>query len=162
MQQPAAGPSEPVPEIVAVKRTVTAAVRDTVPQADLPSFYDASFRALAQAIETQGVQITGPAFGLFHGASGDPADIEVGFPTDRPIEPDGGVAPGALPGGRVVRMVHAGAFDGLPASWARLFAWVGEQSLNPAPLQWEVYLTEPSPDMNPDDLRVELNLPVEG
>jgi effector-binding domain-containing protein len=26
---------------------------------------------------------------------------------------------------------------------------------------WEVYVTEPSPDMDPDELRTELNAPVD-
>ena len=39
----------------------------------------------------------------------------------------------------------------------RLAAWMGEQGLTPGPVLWEVYVTEPSPDMDPADLRSELN-----
>ncbi|GAA1753380.1 GyrI-like domain-containing protein [Streptomonospora arabica] len=165
MQQPASGPagfeSEFEPAIVATESVTTAVIRGTVAQDDLPSFYDGSFQTLAPTIASQGAQITGPAFGLFRGLPSDPVDIEVGFPTDRPIAPSGDVAAGTLPAGRVARMVHTGAFDNLAQSWARLFAWVGDQGHNPTTTQWEVYLTEPTPDMNPDDLRVELNLPLE-
>ncbi|MDT0300710.1 GyrI-like domain-containing protein [Streptomonospora wellingtoniae] len=166
MQQSSSGPagfeSEFEPVIVTIESITTAVIGGTVAQDDLPAFFDSSFRTLAPAIAAQGVQITGPAFGLFRGMPSEPVDIEVGFPTDHPVDPSGDVAPGSLPAGRVARMVHAGGFDKLADSWARLFAWVGDQGHTPATIQWEVYLTEPSPDMNPDDLRVELNLPVEG
>ncbi|GAA4912206.1 GyrI-like domain-containing protein [Streptomonospora salina] len=150
------------PRIVSVQPSTTAVIRGTVEQADLPTFFDRSFGALVPAVSGQGANITGPAFGLYHGGFGDPVDIEVGFPVDRPIDPEGDAVPSTLPAGRVARMTHAGAFDGLPASWGRLCTWVDEQGLTPATFYWEVYVTEPSPDMNPDDLRVELNVPVEG
>ena len=54
-------------------------------------------------------------------------------------------------------LVHLGSYDKLVASWERLGAWMGEQGLTPGPLLWEVYVTEPSPDMDPADLRSELN-----
>ena len=57
-------------------------------------------------------------------------------------------------------MVHAGSFDGLSEAWQRLGAWIGGQGLTPANDYWEVYVTEPSPDMDPADLRTELNWPV--
>jgi effector-binding domain-containing protein len=60
----------------------------------------------------------------------------------------------------VARVVHAGSFDGLSEAWQRLGAWIGEQGLEPSDDYWEVYLTEPSPDMDPADLRTELNWPV--
>lgn len=57
-------------------------------------------------------------------------------------------------------MVHFGAFDELGASWERLRSWIGEHGLTPGPVMWEFYLTEPSPEMDPRDLRTELNWPV--
>jgi effector-binding domain-containing protein len=52
--------------------------------------------------------------------------------------------------------VHVGAFDGLGESWGRLGEWIGAQGLIPGADMWEVYVTEPSPDMDPADLRTEL------
>jgi effector-binding domain-containing protein len=45
------------------------------------------------------------------------------------------------------------AFDGLGETWGRLQAWIREQDLTPGEALWEVYLTEPRPDMDPDELR---------
>jgi effector-binding domain-containing protein len=116
---------------------------------------------LAGVLSAQGgADITGPAFALYHGQPGETADLEVGFPTAEAVRPDGDVEAGALPAGRVARLVHAGGYDELGASWQRLGAWIVERGHRPGPVMWEVYVTEPSPDMDPADLRTELVWPL--
>jgi effector-binding domain-containing protein len=135
-------------------------VRGTVAAEEITDFFDRSFSVLAEAIAAQGVAPTGPAFGLYRGIPDATIDVAVGFPTNRAIEPDGSAEAGELPGGRVARVLHAGGFDGLGEAWQRLGGWIAEQGLTPSETYWEVYLTEPSPDMDPADLRTELNWPV--
>ncbi|MRH93553.1 AraC family transcriptional regulator [Nocardia sp. SYP-A9097] len=149
-----------VPELVTIDPEVTAAVHAVIPLSGLRDFFDASFGALAGAIAAQQLDIKSPAFGLYRGASGDPLDVEVGFATGRPVDPTGAVFAGSLPGGRVARLTHVGGFDGLGSSWNDLHAWIESQGLTPADHRWEVYITQPSPDMDPNDLRTELNWPV--
>ena len=55
------------------------------------------------------------------------------------------------------RLVHEGSFDELGSSWGRLGQWIAAAGLTPGEDMWEVYVTEPSPDMDPADLRTELN-----
>jgi hypothetical protein len=180
------------PRLVVVEPVVTAVVRGVVPMAGLRDFFDSSFRALGGTLARQQVAVLGPAFGLYHRPPGETVDLEVGFPTDRavrtdgpevsvesqeperpdesqrpedrgaPERPRGKVAVSALPAARVARTVHHGSFDGLAASWESLFAWVRAQGLTPGPVMWEVYVTEPTPEMSPDDLRTELNCVVSG
>jgi effector-binding domain-containing protein len=152
-----AGPS---PELVTVEPTTTAVVRGTIAADEVSDFFDRSVSVLGEAIAAQGVTATGPAFALYRGIPDETMDLEVGFPTDRAIEPDGSAEPGELLGGQVARVVHAGSFDGLAGVWQELGAWIAEQGLTPAEWYWEVYLTEPSPDMDPAELRTELNWPV--
>jgi effector-binding domain-containing protein len=152
---------QPAPELVTVPSVTTAVVRGRVSVDDLRNFFDASFSTLAQTLSSQGVTITGPAFGLYRDTADETVDLEVGFPTNGAVQPDGDVAPSSLPAGRVARLVHEGAFDGLGASWQRLRSWIDEQGLTPRPMSWEVYVTEPSPDMDPRELRTELNAPVD-
>ncbi|WP_330180437.1 GyrI-like domain-containing protein [Nocardia sp. NBC_01503] len=151
-----------VPELVTLDPVVTAAVHAVVPLAGLRDFFDASFGALGGAIATQRLDVKGPAFGLYRGAGGDPLDVEVGFATGGPVEPTGEVIASSLPGGQVARVIHLGGFDGLTSSWNELQKWIEAQGLTPADQRWEVYLTQPSPEMNPDDLRTELNWPIAG
>jgi effector-binding domain-containing protein len=151
------------PELVTIDPATTAVVRDMVRTAGLRDFFDASFQALGRTVGAQGVAVTGPAFGRYRGAvAGEALDIEVGFVTDRAVRSEGRVQAGTLPGGRVARVVHAGAFDGLGASWEQLRSWIADQCLSAAEDRWEVYLTQPSPELDPQTLRTELNWPVAG
>jgi effector-binding domain-containing protein len=139
----------------------TAVVRGRVRMDEIANFFDRSFNTLSSTLSAQGIAPAGPAFGLYHGRPGDKADLEVGFATDRPVTPEGDVVASSLPGGRVAQAVHEGSFDGLGEAWERLFAWIGQEGLTPRADFWEVYVTEPSPTMDPADLRTELNAPVE-
>ncbi len=152
---------DPEAELFTALRSVrTAVVRGTVPVEGLRDFLDHSFRALDAAISRQGIGIVGPAFGVFPGPLGTRTDLEVGFSVDGDVEPDGEVVPGSLPGGTAGRLTHLGGFEGLPASWNRLEAWMRAQGLSPAEAHWEFYVTQPSPDMDPAELRTELVWPI--
>lgn len=144
------------PEIVETTELATASVRETVVMADIRDFFDRSFGTLGTVLGEQGVTPTGAPFGLYHGQPTDTIDVEVGFPTDRPVQADRGVDVGTLPAGRVARMVHQGSFESLGDSWQQLVGWLIGQGESPGEIYWETYLTEPRPDMDPDELRTEL------
>jgi effector-binding domain-containing protein len=154
--------TEPGPQLVTADAVTTAVIRRTVPMAELGGFYDEAFRTLVETLTRQGIAPAGPAFGLYHGAPTDRADVEAGFATAGPVEADGDVVAGSLPAGRVARLVHRGAYDTLVGSWERLHSWVVSQGLQPGPLMWELYVTEPTPDADPAALLTELNLQVDG
>jgi effector-binding domain-containing protein len=153
-------PGQPTPVLLTVEPVTTAVVKGTISPKEVRDFFDRSFSILGEVIAAQGVTITGPAFGLYRGIPDETMDVEVGYPTDRPMEPNGSAEASELPGGRVVRVVHAGSYDGLGDAWQRLGGWIAEQGLAPSERYWEVYVTEPSPDMDPAELRTELNWPV--
>ena len=146
----------PTPDLVDLTPATTAVIAGVVPMAEIADFFDRSFGALAPAIAAQDVAVLGPAFARYHGQPTYTVDLEVGFPTDRPVTTDGDVHASDLPGGRVATLVHHGAFDQLGESWGRLAAWIAEQGHVPTADIWEVYVTEPSPDMDPADLVTEL------
>lgn len=144
-------------EIIDATPVSTAVMRETVPMPEIRHFFDRAFSTLSEVLERQGITPTGAAFGLYRDTPSDTVDIEVGFPTDGEVRPENGVEAGSLPGGRVARMVHAGGYDGLGAAWGALAGWIARQGNVPGSPFWEVYLTEPSPDMDPKELRTELN-----
>lgn len=154
--------SEPdAPTIVEEPARSTVVVRGTVRMDELPGFFDSSFGALGTAIAEQGIVPSGPAFALYRSVPTDVAQIEVGFPIDTEVASAPPVEAGSLPGGRVVRAVHRGGFDGLGTAWARVMAYVAGEGLAPRGPMWEVYVTEPSPDMDPAELITELFLPID-
>ena len=148
--------SPPAPELVELSPTITAVIAGVIEMSAIADFFDRSFSTLPAVMEAQGVAPTGPAFARYHGQPSDTVDLEVGFPTDRAVEPDGEVRASDLPGGRAAHLTHLGSFDQLGESWGRLAGWIAEQGLTPTSDIWEVYVTEPSPDMDPADLVTEL------
>lgn len=144
------------PELVELVEQVTAVIRSRVPTAELPAFFDRAFGTLGAWLGRHGVAPLGAAYARYDGPPGDVADLEVGFPVASPVEPDGDVEPGTLPGGLAARMVHAGGYDGLGEAWGALQQWIADQGREPGSALWEVYVTEPSPDMDPAELRTEL------
>lgn len=150
------------PTIVQVEPATTAVVRGTVPVAELAPFFDRSFSTLPSVVASQDVAITGPAFARYDGPPTDVARLEVGFPTATAVRPDGDVEPSTLPGGRVARVEHHGSYEELGAAWGALAAWVAEQGETPGDVLWEVYVTQPSPEMDPAELVTELSWLLEG
>ncbi|MBF6301101.1 GyrI-like domain-containing protein [Nocardia amamiensis] len=148
------------PHLLDLTEVPTAVVHSRVAEGELRDFFDKSFRTLPEVIAVQEAMIQGPAFGLYREAADGLVDVEVGFPVDRRIQPDRDVTPSRLPAGKVARIVHVGAFDGLSGTWDRLRSWIGTHGLTPGPVRWEVYLIRPNPQMDPSDLRTELNWPV--
>ena len=149
--------SDVEPAVVTVEPATTAVIRRVVATDRIGEFFDSAFRSIAATATGQDAGIAGPALALYHRLPADTVDLEVGFPTVRPVQPVGEVTAGSLPGGRVARAVHAGGYDGLGAAWQQLGAWIGEQGGAPGAVFWEVYVTEPNPQMDPADLRTELN-----
>lgn len=144
------------PELVTLDATTTAVIPGAVPMAEITDFFDRSFTELATVLDQQGIVPTGPPFAKYAGPPGETVELEVGIPVQGPVTPEGQVRPNSLPAGRVARLVHAGSYDELGESWGRLGAWISAQGLTPGSDLWEVYLTEPKPDMDPADLRTEL------
>lgn len=148
------------PELAEAAETITAVIHGVVPVAEIADFFDRSFTELATVLGRQGIAPTGAAFARYAGPPGDTAEVEVGFPTEVAVSPTGGVRPSSLPAGRIARLVHAGGYDRLGEAWGRLGAWIIGQGLVPGDDLWEVYVTEPTPEMDPADLRTELHWTV--
>lgn len=144
------------PQIITHEAVPTAVMRaQDLPMAELPTFYDGAYGRVSEVLAAQGSRPTGAAFGLYLEPPSETFTLEAGFPVAAPITGDGEVHASTLPAGEVATATHAGGYDGLPDSWGALMAWVGEQGRTPG-LLWEVYVTDPSPEMDPATLRTDL------
>lgn len=150
------------PTLIETESVPAVVVRGKIPVAELRDFFDRSFGQIGQACAAQGIVPNGPAFARYHGAPAEIVDLEVGLPTASPVQAAGGVEPGSLPAGRVATATHIGGYDGLGAAWGQVGDWLGEQDLTPTETLWEVYVTEPGPDVDPDTMRTDVFWMVEG
>lgn len=147
------------PQLVTLEPVTVAALRETVPMAEMPGFFERAFHATMAAAQEQGIAVVGPPVGVYFGMPGDTVDVAAGFPTALPVTASGGVAPLPLPGGRAVQILHVGTYDALEQTYGRAMAWMGEQGLRHGEVMWEVYLTEPTPD-DPESWQTLIVLPL--
>lgn len=154
------------PEFAHLPEQLTIVVRsEGVTMDGIEQHFDEGFRLIAETLATHGILPIGAAFAWYDGIPPAPFTLEIGFPIGWEHEglefvPDARVAISRLPGGRVARLSHLGGYGGLGAAWARLDAWITREGAKPAGGYWEVYVTEPSPEANPADMRTDLHMPV--
>lgn len=148
----------------------TAVVRATdVPMATISGFFDSVFGKAFPALFAAGMTPVAAPFALYTRITEGPearADLEIGFPLDRPLaesiegepeEVDGmQVVPSELPAGEIAVTSHLGAYDGLGEAWGEFMGEIGAMGRAPGIPFWEVYVTEPSPDIDPATLRTDL------
>ena len=146
------------PTITAHEAEPTAVIRESVSMEGLADFYDRAYRAVAESLGRQGVQPAGAAFGYYLTMPTERFELEAGFPTGAPVAADGDVLASELPGGTVARATHVGGYYSLGDSWGALVAWATEQGRTPEGRMWEVYVTEPTPQLDPATLCTDLYL----
>lgn len=145
--------------------TVVRLAQDVAPDG-MPAIFDETFAALVPALAEAGVQIAGPAISLHHRMPGATMTFEAGFPVAAPLDGQleaGGITflPSSMPATQVATVSHLGGYDGLGDAWGRLMQQVAADGHQPALPFWEVYVTEPSPDLDPATLRTDLVLSYE-
>jgi effector-binding domain-containing protein len=147
-------------EIIEIEPQQVAVVRGAVALDRLPDFFGSAFTAVMAALEAQGVAPTGPPFGYYPTHPTEVVEVEAGFPTASAIDAQGDVVPAILPGGRAVSCVHVGPYDTLTQTYAELEAWVADQGLEPAAGMWEIYLSDPASEPDPNTWRTQIIWPV--
>ena len=103
---------------------------------------------------------SGPPFTRYHGFDADKVDIEGGMPVSAPLEGEGRITAGELPGGEVVTTIHKGPYEELPAAHDALDNWIAKNDRESAGAQWESYVTDPGEEPDPNKRETELLWPI--
>lgn len=143
--------SYPDPEIVEMQPQNLAAIRERLPFDELPALYDRAFPLIFAALEKQGLTPIAPPIGVTHDMSDGVMDLSVTVPVEREIETDGEVHALTLPAGRFAQLLVKGGYDRLGDGYTHLMAWLEANNETVGDYMWEQYLTEPTPEGNPDD-----------
>lgn len=153
MTEPTVTQADAVPTVV-VKRT-------DYPLSEMASLFDSTFSALVPALAERGITPTGAAFSLHTRMPSATADLEVGLPVSAPLGAPVTVGEitledSELPAGTVAHTSHVGGYDGLGEAWGSFMQEIAASGRAPAFPFWEVYTTEPRPDMDPATLQTDL------
>lgn len=145
------------PAVTEQDEQATAVVTGTVAMGELRAFFDRAFDELGRAMADGAFKPSGPPMAVYHGVPAETVHLEVGFPVQGEVTPQGSVVAGRLSASRVATSVHRGNYDDLGQSWQRLAEWVGHQGLSLGDRMWEVYVTEPRPGDDPADMVTKLH-----
>jgi effector-binding domain-containing protein len=109
---------------------------------ELPDFLGGAFGEVIAALDEQGLHPTGAPFGRYRPVDGA-FDVEVGFPSSDVVKPEGRVEASELPGGRVARTMHVGAYGDVGAAYEAAIGWLTDEGYVVTGAPWECYLDGP-------------------
>ncbi len=137
----------------------TASIRAEVSSNDLADAMGNIFRAVKDALASQGIVPEGAPFARYH-SFGDTIDLEAGVMVSSPIMPIGDVKPSQLPAGPAAIAVHAGSYETLGATYAAMQTWLDASPHHPNGGPWELYITDPSAEPDPSRWLTEVIFPL--
>lgn len=149
-------------EVVELQPQPTLCRHSTTTQDAIVEVFDRDMPALWAAVQEHGYQPAGVPYARYHKWDEDGVEVEVGMPLAAPIE---GEAPadmqaGELPGGRTVRTVHAGSYDGLGGAYEAIEAWLASNGEAGTGAPWESYVTDPGAQPDVSQWRTEVFRPL--
>lgn len=136
------------------------------PMAELPTLFHRVFGALFPALVQRQLTPTGAPFSLYTRAPSETVDLEIGVPVsaalaEQIVVGDVVLEPSVLPAGAAARTSYFGGYDGLGQAWGSFMGAVARAGRAPSFPFWEVYVTEPTPELDPSTLQTDLHTLVE-
>lgn len=119
--------------------------------------------AICQYAVEHGMELAGHPFARYHhhDEAAHLFDLEAGLPVTAQGRGNDWISASELPAGRAATLWHVGPYEKLgEAHWA-LRRWVEENGLTPAGGPWEVYVTDPGAEPDPQQWRTQLFQPIE-
>ena len=143
-------PSFSTPERSKSPEQLVAMVRQDVPMAGIPEFYDRAYTEILAALKRINMTPAGPAMGISYGFKDDTIDLGAAFPVEHTFTQDGDVSAVTIPECEIATLTVRGSNDLISQGYALLQEHIVELGEEPGNLAWEEYLTMPEPGGDPD------------
>ena len=120
---------------------------------------------LMKAIQEQKIAPAGPMIGVYYNSPDmvKPEELvwEMGFPVSAQVEVKAPLEKKEWKFTQVVSAIHKGPYEEAGKTYYKMFEWMQANTLTPAGPLMERYMTMPTPDTKPEDLRSELWIPCQ-
>jgi effector-binding domain-containing protein len=115
--------------------------------------WDAAFETLVDAFKSvygylgkEGIQPAGPAFTIYTQTDDAGFEYQAAVPvTQEPkVAPQGDIAVGQAPNGKMLKFVHRGSYDAMDTTYEAITNYLDEKQLEPKDIFIEEYVTDPT------------------
>jgi hypothetical protein len=125
--------------IVTTERQLTAVIKSAPTFDKIPHAQQTARAALAAALPSLDTGAHGATCTRWTPPANGALPMEIGLIVGKGFAASGEIVSSELPAGRAVHLAMKGGFENLPKAWETLFAWLQEQKLQPAGINWEIY-----------------------
>lgn len=148
-----------IKEIEAIKALT---IKATTPTSEISAKMGELYPKLMSCILDNEIEMTGPPFARYH--SWDPegdTEFEVGVPVSKGAECEEGIKLVELPACKVVTALHIGPYESLGPVYEAIQKYIDKKDLKVSGAVWEVYLTDPNAEPDPNKYKTQIYFPVE-
>ena len=121
---------------------------------------------LMGAMQSQNIFPAGPMIGVYYNSpdevSGSELEWDIGFPVTAQTEPQGPLEKRVWEYSQVASIIHVGAYEDTGTSIMKVAEWMQANDYVQVGPVLERYLTMPTPETKPEDLKSEIWIPCEG
>jgi effector-binding domain-containing protein len=100
-------------------------------------------------------------FARYFSVDPDRVIFDVGVTLAGPIEGAGEIEAKELPVGDAVYTLYVGPYDGMEPAYKEIDAWIAGSGRKSAGAAWEVYLSDPQSEPDPQKWKTEIYWPIE-
>ncbi len=130
-------------------------------EAALPAFFDGAFGEIAAYIGAHGGAFAGPPFAQYFNIDATAVDVQVVFPTARPLDGSGRIEPVSLPGGSAAQVEYLGPYEEMVPAYDAINAWLATTGRRASGPPREIYFTSPKEEPDPAKWRTVIVQPIE-
>ena len=136
-------------------------VRRTCKQGEIGATVGAALAAVNATSKKLGAKTAGPPFARYTSWRETDCDMEIGMPVAAAVQSsDADVQSAQLGGIQALHTVHLGRYEKLGAAYDAGAQWLAANKRQPSGPPWEVYVTDPREEANPDEYKTEIFWPL--
>lgn|GEM_PF-961254 len=144
-----------------VDETWFLSIRDTVTQAEMNNVHGKIYSQINRYMDENGIAINSSPLVIYHFWSDTLTDIEAGIPIADSVEViDEKIKLNKIDSGKVITAIHFGAYDRIPETYFGINEWMRKNKAVVKGPPWEVYITDPAKESNPDKWQTAIYFPI--
>jgi len=150
----------PAIEIREIEPTHVASTRATTTPDQIAGTFAEKIHVVGLYVRDAGLTFVGPPYSRYFDFRPDRVEMEIGAAVESTAPGTDVVAVHDLPGGTAATVLHVCPYERLGETWDALLAWMASGEYEEAGPGWEVYITDPGEEPNPERWQTRIYWPI--